>query len=137
VVSYKHDHTHLTSTDPRKAVEFYTRVLGARVIGEITSSGERMVDLDIGGLPVRISGTTGVEKSRKGQPPVAGEEAPRFGLHHFALLVDNLDETAADLKSKGVEFIVEPAEARPGLRYAFIKAPDNVRIELIEKSESH
>ena len=139
---YKYDHTHLTSSDPRKVAEFYAKTLGARVTRELAVFGQRMVDLDIGGMSVRISSTTGVEEAQKKKQPPAAEpaeevEEPQFGLHHFGLLVENLDEAAADLKSKGVEFIVKPTEAQPGLRYAFIQAPDNVRIELIQKSESY
>ena len=124
---YKHDHTHLTSPDPDKVVEFYTQVMGAKVTKEQESAGRKMVDIDLGGIPVRISGHTGADDTWKGL---------RFGLHHLGLEVNNLEEVAADLKSKGVEFVVEPTQPRPGLKFAFIKAPDNVLFELIEKSES-
>jgi len=123
----KHDHTHITSPDPDKAVEFYTQVMGARFIKEIESSGRRMIDLDLGGIPVRISNSTGADNAWKGL---------RFGLHHLGLLVDNMDEFAAELKSKGVEFVVEPFQPRPGVKMAFIKAPDNVLFEIIEQKES-
>ena len=123
----KHEHTHLTSPDPEKVVEFYTQVMGAKVTKEQEVSGRRMIDLDLGGLTVRISGSTGADDAWKG---------PRFGLHHLGLVVDNMDEFAANLKSKGVEFVVEPIQPKPGVKMAFIKAPDNVLFELIEIKES-
>lgn len=58
-------------------------------------------------------------------------------MHHFALQTDSLNETTTGLKSMGVEFMVHPTEEQSGLWYAVIKAPDNVRIELIEKSKSY
>lgn len=127
MTSCKHDHTHLTSPDPDKVVEFYTQVMGAKFIKEIESSGRKMIDLDLGGIPIRISSGTGADNAWKG---------PRFGLHHLGLLVDNMDEFAAELKSKGVEFVVEPTQPRPGLKFAFIKGPDNVLFEIIEQKES-
>jgi len=127
MAAYKHDHTHLTSPDPDKVIEFYTQVMGARVIKEIESAGRRMIDLDLGGIPVRVSSSTGADNAWKGL---------RFGLHHLGLEVSNLDEVAADLKSKGVEFVVEPTQPQPGVKIAFIKGPDNVLFELIEKKES-
>ena len=127
MAAYKHDHTHLTSPDPDKVIEFYTQVMGARVIKEIESAGRRMIDLDLGGIPVRVSSSTGADNAWKGL---------RFGLHHLGLEVSNLDEVAADLKSKGVEFVVEPTQPQPGVKIALIKAPDNVLFELIEKKES-
>jgi catechol 2,3-dioxygenase-like lactoylglutathione lyase family enzyme len=123
----KHEHTHLTSTDPEKAIEFYTQVMGAKVTREIETAGMRMVDLDLGGIPVRISGATVADDAWKG---------PRFGLHHLGLEVNNMDEVTAELKSKGVEFVVEPTQPKPGVKTAFIKAPDNVLFELIERKES-
>ena len=127
MTSYKHEHTHLTSPDPEKVVEFYTQVMGAKVTKEQEVSGRRMIDLDLGGLTVRISGSTGADDAWKGL---------RFGLHHLGFVVDNMDEFAANLKSKGVEFVVEPIQPKPGVKIAFIKAPDNVLFELIEIKES-
>ena len=133
MISYKYDHTHLTSSDPGEVAEFYCKALGARVVRELTLHGKKAVDLDIGGLWVRVSCITGADEAlQKEQPAGKGD---KFGLHHLGLAVSNLDASAADLKSKGVEFIVEPIESRPGIRYAFIKAPDNVVIELVERSE--
>jgi lactoylglutathione lyase len=48
--------------------------------------------------------------------------------------VQGLDEAAAELKAKGVEFTMEPREARPGVRIAFIRGPQNISIELLERS---
>jgi catechol 2,3-dioxygenase-like lactoylglutathione lyase family enzyme len=64
-------------------------------------------------------------------------EAPReryIGLDHFGLRVDDLDRTATDLKNRGASFALEPTTLRPGLRIAFLSAPENVRIELLERS---
>lgn len=127
MISYKHEHTHLTSPNPEKVVEFYTQVMGAKVTKEQEVSGRRMIDLDLGGLTVRISGSTGADDAWKGL---------RFGLHHLGFVVNNMDEFAANLKSKGVEFVVEPTQPKPGVKIAFIKAPDNVLFEIIEIKES-
>ena len=127
MISYKHEHTHLTSPEPEKAIEFYTKVMGAKVIKEQESGGRKMIDVDLGGIPVRISSGTGADDAWKGL---------RYGLHHLGLMVDNIDEFAADLKSKGVEFVVEPTQPRPGVKIAFIKAPDNVLFEIIEIKEN-
>jgi len=125
MVTYKQDHTHITSPDPDKTVEFYTQVMGAKLIKDQESSGLRLIDLNLGGIPIRISRNTGADKAWKGL---------RFGLHHLGLTVDNMEEFVARMKSKGVEFVVEPFQPRPGVKLAFIKAPDNVLFEIIEQS---
>jgi catechol 2,3-dioxygenase-like lactoylglutathione lyase family enzyme len=50
--------------------------------------------------------------------------------------VKNIDAAAAELRAKGVTFIVEPRELRPGVRYAFIEAPDSIQLELIERTSA-
>jgi catechol 2,3-dioxygenase-like lactoylglutathione lyase family enzyme len=124
--SYHHHHTHVTSQDVEKAVEFYTQVMKAEV-KKVQGSGDRkMVDIDLGGVPVRISSSTGADNAWTGL---------RYGLHHLGLILNNMDEFAANLKANGVEFVVEPTQPRPGVKLAFIKAPDNVLFEIVELSE--
>ena len=43
---------------------------------------------------------------------------------------------AAELKAKGVEFVLEPMQMRPDLRIAFVRGPDDVRIELLERKSA-
>ena len=44
------------------------------------------------------------------------------------------DEAVAELKRRGADFMMEPRAIRPGVRIAFVRAPDNVRIELLERT---
>jgi catechol 2,3-dioxygenase-like lactoylglutathione lyase family enzyme len=125
MATVKHEHTHLTTPDPDKVVEFYTKVMGAKIIKEQESAGLRLVDIDLGGIPVRISSGTGADADWTGL---------RYGLHHLGMVVDNMDEFASEMKAKGVEFVVEPKLPRPGVKMAFIKGPDDVLFEVIEMS---
>ena len=43
------------------------------------------------------------------------------------------DETVAELKRRGADIAVEPRTIRPGVRIAFVRAPDDVRIELLQR----
>ena len=45
-----------------------------------------------------------------------------------------IDAIAAELKAKGVEFTREPTTVRPGTRVCFIKAPEGVSIELLDRN---
>jgi lactoylglutathione lyase len=56
-----------------------------------------------------------------------------MGLDHFGMTVDNLDAAVTELKGKGVAFTMEPKTIRPGVRIAFLTAPQNVSIELIQR----
>lgn len=48
--------------------------------------------------------------------------------------MSGIDAIAADLKKKGVEFTREPTTVRPGVRICFIRAPEGVSIELLDRS---
>jgi lactoylglutathione lyase len=49
-------------------------------------------------------------------------------------MVSGIDAVVADLKAKGVEFTREPTTVRPGVRVAFLHAPQGVSIELLERT---
>ena len=55
------------------------------------------------------------------------------GLDHFGLKVTGIDAIVADLKKKGAEFTMEPNDIRPGVRIAFLRGPEGVSIELLER----
>jgi len=48
--------------------------------------------------------------------------------------VTGIDAIAADLKAKGVEFTREPTTIRPGVRVCFIRGPEGVSIELLDRN---
>jgi catechol 2,3-dioxygenase-like lactoylglutathione lyase family enzyme len=62
---------------------------------------------------------------------------PYQGLDHFGLVVSGIDAIVADLKSKGVEFTREPTTVRPGTRVAFLRAPQGVSIELLDRDPKY
>jgi hypothetical protein len=45
--------------------------------------------------------------------------------------VDNLDQTLARLRSEGVKVISGPRTTN-GMRSAFVQAPDNMELEIVE-----
>ena len=125
MAAYKHEHTHITTPDPEKIIKFYTEVMGAKIVKEQQMPFGRLVDVDLGGIPLRISGATGADKDWQGL---------RYGLHHIGLEVDNMDEFIAKMRANNVEIVTEPFQAGPGVRAAFTKGPDGALYEIIEKS---
>ena len=126
MVTYSYDHIHLRSRDPMATAQYFNKMFDAKILESIQSDGQSRIDLDIGGLIIFIA------KADENTPP--GPVEPHLGLDHFGLRVDNLAEAAADLKAKGAEFASEPRDLRPGLKIAFVRAPGDVRIELLERS---
>ncbi len=125
--SYRYDHMHLRTRDVRKTAEYYRDVFDAKILDSIQSDGRARTDLDLNGLTIFIAPVA----TDAATPPAPSE--PYIGLDHFGLRVDDMDEAVAELKRRGAKFTMEPRTIRPGVRIAFIQAPDNVRIELLER----
>lgn len=130
MATYQYDHIHFRSEDPHEARKFWEEFFDARVTRERELGGAPSFTLDLNGMTFQVSGRA------EGEDPIPTGTEPRYGLDHFGLLVDNMDEAAEKLREKGAEFICEPWELRPGVKVAFIKGPDNISIELAERRES-
>jgi lactoylglutathione lyase len=118
------DHIHLRSPNPEATAAFYERMFGAEVIRTM-QQGKPRIDLKVGGANVFIL------------PVVPGDKtSPYQGLDHFGLSVTGIDSVVADLKAKGAEFTMEPNNIRPGIRIAFLRGPEGVSIELLERSSA-
>src|SRR5438132_8051356 len=118
----------LCSLDGKRAAEHYQREFGDGIVESIQSDGKPRTELDLDGLTIFIAPV-----SPEAAIPSAPTE-PYVGLDHFGLRVENMDEAVAELKRRGARFTLEPRTIRPGVRIAFVEAPDNVRIELLERS---
>lgn len=118
------DHVHLRSPDPDATAQWYEKMLGAEIIH---SPGR--VDLILGGQKVFILKAPAGDHS--------APQHPHLGLDHFGLQVKDIDDVAAALKAKGVAFTTEPFNIRPGQRICFVRGPDNVSIELLERDKKY
>jgi lactoylglutathione lyase len=129
MAKYTWDHIHLRTTDPEATVQWYERMLGAEVIRSM-QEGKPRIDLKLGGANIFIAPVTA------GDGVNAPPTTPYQGLDHFGLTVTGIDAIAADLKAKGVVFTKEPTTVRPGVRICFIRAPEGVSIELLDRSHA-
>jgi len=128
--NYRWDHIHLRSPDPDATAAWFERILGAQVIRS-TVEGKPRIDLKLGGADVFIMPVAPGDNVNP--PPVT----PYQGLDHFGLTVSGIDAVAADLKAKGVEFTMEPRTIRPGLRICFLRGPQGISIELLERDRKY
>jgi catechol 2,3-dioxygenase-like lactoylglutathione lyase family enzyme len=123
MAKYTWDHIHLKTPDPEGMAQWFEQTLGAEVIRTM-QQGRPRIDLKLGGANIFIAESPGHH-----EPP----SIPYRGLEHFGLTVDGIDAVAAELKAKGVEFTKEPTTVRPGVRICFIRGPQGISIELLER----
>jgi catechol 2,3-dioxygenase-like lactoylglutathione lyase family enzyme len=126
MTKYTWEHIHLRSPDPAATATWYQDKLGAEVIRTPQPDGSTRFDLDLTGQKVFIAKA---DPAQTGAPPAI----PYMGLEHIGLTVENIDAAVAELKGKGVAFTMEPKTIRPGVRIAFLTAPQDVSIELIQR----
>ena len=130
MAKYTWDHVHIRTRNPEATATWFERMLGAEVIRSM-QQGQPRIDLQLGGASIFIAPVAAGDGVNT--PPVT----PYQGLDHFGLTVKDIDAVAAEIKAKGVEFTKEPTTIRPGVRICFIRGPQGISIELLERDKKY
>ncbi len=127
-MAYEFNHVHLKAPDPEKTANWYVKAFNFKIISDtVRPVGDRFVRCETAdGIVVNISG------ARTNEQMGIGDATAHYGLEHFGINVDDMDAEIKRLEGLGAELVDGPMEAANGLRIAFIKAPDDVRIELLQ-----
>jgi lactoylglutathione lyase len=128
-MAYRINHIHLKAPDPRKTAEWYAAAFGFKILSdEVRVFGDRFVrcQSEDGGMSVNISG------ARTGEVLGPGDAGAHHGLEHFGLDSAHLETDIARLEKLGARLLEGPIQIPNGPRIAFLWAPDDVRVELIE-----
>ena len=126
---YRINHVHLKSPDPQKTADWYVRAFNFTILSDETRVfGDRFIRCksEDGGMFVNISG------ARTGETLGPGDATPHHGLEHFGFDSESLESDIERLRGLGAELLEGPIDLATGQRIAFLKAPDDVRIELIQ-----
>lgn len=123
------DHVHLRTPDPEGMAKWFEHILGAEVIRTV-EQGKPRVDLRLGGHKIFIAGAPAAELN-------PAPTTPYRGLDHIGLSVTDLDAFVADIRAKGVEFTKEPHSPRPGVKICFLRGPEGISVELLERDPKY
>lgn len=124
------DHVHLRTPDAEATAQWFERVFGAEIVRS-TQQGAARIDIKLGGANIFLAPV----KAGDGVNPAP--VTPYQGLDHFGLRVSDLDNVVADLKAKGVEFTMEPNVPRPGIKICFLRGPQGISIELLDRDPKY
>lgn len=127
MAQFEFDHVHLRSPDPEATAGFYEKMFGARILRSV-QNGKPRIDMDLCGATIFIAQVA--PDAEIGKAP----QSPYLGLDHVGLRVGNIDTVVTDLKKKGAAFTMEPTTIRPGVRIAFLRGPQDVSIELVDRA---
>lgn len=127
-MAYAINHIHLKSDDPGTSSQWWVDAFGFTVVSDtVRDFGDRFVTMESSnGIRVNLSGP------RTGKTLGPGDAGVHEGLEHFGLDSEDLEADIERLTGMGAEVMQGPTEAG-AIRICFLKAPDNVRIELIQR----
>lgn len=119
-------HTMVRITNLEESLHFYCNLLGLKEIRrkEVPQGGFTLVFL------ATEPGEPEVELTYNWDSDEALEGGRNFG--HLAYEVDDIYETCQHLKDNGVAILRPPRDGR----MAFVRSPDNISIELLQKDEA-
>jgi lactoylglutathione lyase len=127
------DHIHIYGRDTDASAAYYLGHFGATEVSRDQNvHGQTRVFLALGNQLVVLSPFP--PDITPADPPGAGDGAYAhgFGVAHFGLRVDDVEQAVEELAAGGVTILGGPTHETSGLSYAYIAAPDGVVIELTQ-----
>lgn len=120
-------HIAVICADYKKSKEFYTKLLGFKVIREVyrETRGSYKLDLEGGGCMIELFSFP--------NPPKRPSYPEAAGLRHLAFEVDSVEETVRALAALGVSCEPLRTDEYTGKTCTFFRDPDDLPIELYQK----
>lgn len=130
------DHVGLSVGDLDRISAFYCGVFGLTTTSPHLLAGGTSRTALLSGSPGVCLELTQIPNSTPARHASVTEGALHQGWFHWALRVEHLDVTLSTVVALGGEIITEPApaQARPGIRFAYIGDPEGNLVELIEST---
>jgi catechol 2,3-dioxygenase-like lactoylglutathione lyase family enzyme len=124
-MTYRYHHLHLLCSNLENMEDFFTQMLGAKLI-------ERRKFGKVDGAVLDLNGITISLKAAHEDDTVVGDSSQqRYGYDHLGLEVGDIDAAYEELRGKGLTFSVPPTKVENG-KMAFFKGPDGITIELFQ-----
>ena len=126
---FRINHIHLKAPDPEQTANWYVRAFNFKIVSDtVRPFGDRFIacQSEDGGMTVNISG------ARTGETLGSGDANAHEGLEHFGFDTLDIEEDIKRLDGLGAPLLEGPIDLADGRRIAFLKAPNDTRIELIQ-----
>jgi len=121
-------HIAIICSDYQRSLDFYTRVMGLKVMAEHyrESRQSSKTDLALGDEYV-------IELFSFPSPPPRVTYPEATGLRHLAFEVDDIEATVAELNALNIAHEEVRTDEYTGRRFLFFNDPDGLPIEVYEK----
>jgi len=131
-MAYRINHIHLKAADPRRTADWYVRAFNFKILSDETRVfGDRFVRCQSeDGTAVNISG------ARTNERLGPGDAGAHHGLEHFGFDSTDIEADIRRLEGHGARVLEGPIDVPNGPLIAFLQAPDDVRIELVQRRQA-
>lgn len=120
-------HIAIICSDYDRSKRFYVEVLGFSIIQETFRAERNSYKLDL-----QVGKNAQIELFSFPNPPERASKPEACGLRHIAFKVEDVEQTAFYLKSKGLEVENIRVDEITGKKFTFFKDPDNLPLEIYE-----
>lgn len=120
-------HIAIICSDYQRSLDFYTRVLGFRIVTEHYRQERQSYKTDLA-----LGSDYVIELFSFPSPPPRPSHPEAAGLRHLAFEVDDLTESIASLEQMGIEHEPIRIDEYTQCRFLFLQDPDHLPIELYE-----
>ncbi|GLF84293.1 VOC family protein [Bacillus safensis] len=121
----KMKYTILYVNDVEASIHFYQQVLGFPIKLRV----ESYVEFDTGDVTLSINSRQDVKEALGLPVPDANQASQTFEI---GFVVDDVEQTIASMKEKGISIIKEPAKKPWGQTVAYVSDPDGHFIEICD-----
>ena len=120
-------HIAIICSDYQRSLDFYTHVLGLRVLAEHYREERQSYKTDLA-----LGDDYIIELFSFPSPPSRLTRPEAAGLRHLAFEVDNIDESVHELDALGINHETVRTDEYTSKRFLFFQDPDGLPIELYE-----
>ena len=120
-------HIAIICSDYQRSLDFYTYVLGLRVLAEHYREERQSYKTDLA-----LGDDYIIELFSFPSPPSRLTRPEAVGLRHLAFEVDNIDESVRELDALGINHETVRTDEYTSKRFLFFQDPDGLPIELYE-----
>ena len=120
-------HIAIICSDYQRSLDFYTHVLGLRVLAEHYREERQSYKTDLA-----LGDDYVIELFSFPSPPSRLTRPEAAGLRHLAFEVENIDESVRELDALGINHETVRTDEYTSKRFLFFQDPDGLPIELYE-----
>ncbi|MBR1622074.1 MAG: VOC family protein [Prevotella sp.] len=120
-------HVAIICSDYERSLNFYTDILGLRVLAEHYREDRKSYKTDLG-----IGDNYVVELFSFPSPPPRLSRPEAAGLRHLAFEVDDIEASVAELEAKNIPHEEIRIDEYTSKRFVFFQDPDGLPIEFYE-----